>query len=173
MVLHSLDKVSAPNSYWITDAVARFELDLSMRQLLCVLAILTLATPARAQFSQPPPDEPTPSANTPPAPPPPPAVAAGEASALIQRGKQKKVVGGTLIILGSFLSAGGSALIIADAIGRANCRDCGVGSLSITGIVFDLVGTACIAGGIPTYVIGGTQVDQGRRLQGPNLAFRF
>jgi hypothetical protein len=144
-----------------------------MRQLLCTLAILTLATPARAQFSQPPPDEPTPSATPPAAPAPPPAAATGEARDLIQRGKQKKTVGGTLIIFGSFLSAGGSGLIIADTVGHNDCRACYWDALSITGIVFDVVGTACIAGGITTYVIGGTQVDQGQRLQGPNLALRF
>jgi len=153
----------------ITYAVLQSRVQLFyMRQLILALAVLSFATPARAQFNQPPPAEPEPPATS--AAPPAPSIAAAE---LIQRGHQKKVIGATLIILGSVLSAGGIALVIADTLDHPGCSDCGFGKLLITGVVFDVVGTALLAAGIPTYVIGGVQMDKGQRLQGPSLALRF
>jgi hypothetical protein len=143
-----------------------------MRTLILALAVLTFAVPARAQFSQPPPEPEAPPAS---APPPAPPASNAAAAKLAERGQHKKVVGASLIVLGAVLTAGGIALLIGDAVETAFCSgDClSFNPLLISSVAFDIAGTGLLGAGIPTYIVGGAQMNQGQRMLGLNLACRF
>jgi hypothetical protein len=145
-----------------------------MRLLTFALTLLIFTNPARAQFRDPPaPVEPEVPATSVAPPAPSPLVPPLTAAELIERGHHKKVVGATLIIVGAVVLAGGLALVMGDYVEHASCSDCGLRTLLVSGIVFDFVGTGLIGGGIPTYVVGASQMDRGLRLSTPSVARRF
>ena len=144
-----------------------------MRSLVAILTLaLTLAaTAAHAQEAAPmlpappiPPPlvvPPPPVAVLPPAPPPWAATQAGKA--LEQRGHVEKVVGAVLMGVGAAAVVSGIVLSALDSTcGTRTCAN--HGPLVGPGLGLELVGGAAFAAGIPTYIVGGVQVDRGRRL---------
>jgi hypothetical protein len=141
-----------------------------MRLTAIVLVLLTLSSLVRAREAGSPATVPS-APQPPPLPTSPSSVAQEAAEDLIQRGHTKKVAGGTLILIGSLASIAGSVMLIADAVKTGNCGqfhtidNCSHGDIYSGGIALDLIAIPIIGAGIITYVLGGSQMARGQRMQ--------
>ena len=133
-----------------------------MRLIAIALAFVSVTSLARAQ------EEAAPEPLPPPPPPvvtmtpplPPPYISTLSGHELVRRGHRKKVAGGVLMGIGSAMLAGGMVLVAIDSASHHPG-----GPLEPAGQILGLVGAPLILAGIPTYIVGGYQMDKGRRLQ--------
>jgi hypothetical protein len=86
---------------------------------------------------------------------------------LVRRGHQKKVAGAVLMAFGSALAVTGIVLTAVDDCSqdKMSCNARVHGPLWAPGVATAFVGAAALFAGIPTYIVGGYQVDKGRRLE--------
>ena len=134
-----------------------------MRLIAITLALVSMTSLVRAQEAaapEPLPPPPPPVVTTRPAPPLYISTLSGEE--LVRRGHRKKVAGGVLMGIGSAMLVGGIVLV---AIDSANRRP--GGPLEPAGEIISAVGAPLLIAGIPTYIVGGYQMDKGKRLQIP------